>query len=92
MLYYIVIYAPILQLDLFITNITAQIRDDLSLSSMAKQINISENIVIKNASEFYLQELQEDIEDYQEAVKRLSQNNKTIPWEQVKRGCGLLQD
>lgn len=72
--------------------IRAEVPSELNskLISFAKSLDLPKKDLIRKAIEYYLIELQEDEEDYQEVIKRLSQNRKTIPWEEVQRKCGLL--
>ncbi len=74
--------------------LNVRIPDELNniLVSSAKKLERPKGYIVRKALEGYLQELQEDMEDYSEALKRLNQHNKTIPWEQVQRECGLLED
>ena len=71
--------------------VTARIPDSLNeaLSSVAKTMERSKAFIIQKAIENYVMELQEDIEDYNDAMEILAQNNKSIPWEEVMRNCGL---
>ena len=73
------------------TSITTQIPDKLnhSLCLLAEELNQSPSDIVNKAIEAYVQELQEDAEDYTEALRIVNQNNKTIPWEQVQRECGF---
>ena len=65
---------------------------DNKFISFAKSLELSKNDLIMKALESCILDLQEEEEDYQEVVKRLSHNSKTIPWEEVQRHCGLLED
>ena len=72
--------------------VTARISDELNttLFTIAKKIERPKSYIVAKAIEAYVQELQEDIEDYNDAIEILAQNNKTIPWEEVQRKHGLL--
>ena len=74
------------------TNITTQITDELnhSLCLLAKELKQSPAYIVNKVIEAFVQELHEDIEDYDEILRRVNQNNKTIPWGQIQRECGLL--
>ena len=61
-----------------------------ALSSIAQQIHLKEEEIVCNALKAHLQDLEEDIEDYNDAMEILAQNNKTISWEEVQRKHGLL--
>jgi len=61
-----------------------------ALSSIAQQIHLKEEEIVCNALKAHLQDLKEDIEDYNDAMEILAQNNKTISWEEVQRKHGLL--
>ena len=74
--------------------VTARIPDalDKDLTEVAKSMERSKNFIILKAIQNYVLELQEDIEDYNDAERILAQNNPTYSWEQVQRECGLLED
>ena len=74
--------------------ITAKLPDKYrdSLSDMSKIENRSINDIVADKVKSLIAEFEEDREDYDEAMRRLSQNNKTTSWEDVKRECGLLED
>jgi len=61
-----------------------------ALASIAQQIHLKEEEIVCNALKAHLQDLKEDIEDYNDAMEILAQNNKTISWEEVQRKHGLL--
>ena len=61
-----------------------------ALASIAQQIHLKEEEIVCNALKAHLQDLEEDIEDYNDAMEILAQNNKTISWEEVQRKHGLL--
>jgi predicted transcriptional regulator len=73
------------------STITARIPDALNeaLSSVAKTMERSKNFIIIKAIENYVLELQEDIEDYNDAVEILAQNNPSVSLEDVIRNLGL---
>ena len=74
--------------------ITARISDDLdkALTAVAKSTERSKSFIVSKAIQNYVLELQENIEDYNDAERILAQNNPTYSWEQVQRECGLLED
>jgi predicted DNA-binding protein len=76
------------------TTISAQVSDELykSLNDVAKQLQRSSSYIIREAIASYIEEMKEDIEDYNDAVEILAQNNPTVSWEEVQRNCGLLED
>ena len=61
------------------STITARIPDDLNaaLTQVAKQTERSKSHIILKAIQNYVLELQEDIEDYNDAERILAQNNTT---------------
>lgn len=71
--------------------ITARIPDDLdeALTDVAKTMERSKSYIILKAIQNYVLELQEDIEDYNDAVKTLAENNPSIPLEDVIKNLGL---
>jgi len=74
--------------------ITARISDDLNkaLTSVAKKSERSKSFIIAKAIQNYVLELQEDIEDYNDAIAILAKDNTRVSWEEVQRDCGLLED
>jgi predicted DNA-binding protein len=76
------------------STITARISDDLdkALTAVAKKAERSKSFIISKAIQNYVLELQEDFEDYNDAIAILSQDNTRISWEEVQRNCGLLED
>lgn len=74
--------------------LTVRIPDDLNdnLTKSAKCLDRAKGYIVRKALEKYLLELQEDIEDYNDAEEILAQNNSRISWKEVQRGCGLLED
>lgn len=71
--------------------ITARIPDTLNkaLTEVAKSMERPKSFIVLKAIQNYVLELQEDIEDYNDAMKILAENNKSISWEEVMRDCGL---
>jgi hypothetical protein len=71
--------------------ITARIPDTLNkaLTEVAKSMERPKSFIVLKAIQNYVLELQEDIEDYNDAMKILAENNKSISWEKVMRDCGL---
>ena len=74
--------------------VTARIPDalDKDLTEVAKSMERSKNFIILKAIQSYVLELQEDIEDYNDAMEALKDNSPTISWEEVQRNCGLLEN
>jgi len=73
------------------TIISAQVSDELykSLNDVAKQLKRSSSYIIREAITSYIEELKEDIEDYNDAVEILAQNNPTVSWEEIKKKYDL---
>ena len=73
------------------STITARIPDDLNaaLTQVAKQTERSKSHIILKAIQNYVLELQEDIEDYNDAERILAQNNPTYSLEEVMKGLGF---
>ena len=71
--------------------ITARIPETLNkaLTEVAKAMERPKSFIVLKAIQNYVLELQEDIEDYNDAMKILAENNKSISWEEVMRDCGL---
>ena len=71
--------------------ITARIPDTLNkaLTEVAKSMERPKSFIVLKAIQNYVLELQEDIEDYNDAMKILAENNESISWEEVMRDCGL---
>jgi len=63
---------------------------DHDLSYIAKEQEMSKSQLVRVAIETYIQELKEDIEDYQDAMKSLKEGGPTISWEEVQKKHGLL--
>ena len=74
--------------------ITARISDDLNkaLTSVAKKSERSKSFIVSKAIQNYVLELQEDIEDYNDAIAILAKDNTRVSWEEVQRDCDLLED
>lgn len=74
--------------------ITARIPKDLnvSLTAIAKKTDRSKSYIVVKAIKKYILELQEDIEDYNDAIEILAENNPRVSWEKVQRDCGLLEN
>jgi hypothetical protein len=74
--------------------ITARISDDLdkALTAVAKSTERSKSFIVSKAIQNYVLELQEDIEDYNDAIEILARNEPRVSWEEVQRNCGLLED
>lgn len=73
------------------STITARIPDDLNaaLTEVAKQTERSKSHIILKAIQNYVLELQEDIEDYNDAKRILAQNNTTYSLEEVMKELGF---
>lgn len=73
------------------STITARIPDDLNaaLTQVAKQTERSKSHIILKAIQNYVFELQEDIEDYNDAERILAQNNPTYSLEEVMKELGF---
>jgi len=73
------------------STITARIPDDLNaaLTQLAKQTERSKSHIILKAIQNYVLELQEDIEDYNDAERILAQNNPTYSLEEVMKELGF---
>lgn len=73
------------------STITARIPDDLNLAltKVAKLTERSKNHIIYKAIQNYVAEIQEDIEDYNEAIEALKDNSPPIPFEEVIRKLGI---
>ena len=73
------------------STITARIPDDLNaaLTKVAKQTERSKSHIILKAIQNYVLELQEDIEDYNDAERILAQNNPTYSLEEVMKELGF---
>lgn len=71
--------------------ITARIPETLNkaLTEVAKSMERPKSFIVLKAIQNYVLELQEDIEDYNDAMKILAENNESISWEEVMRDCGL---
>jgi predicted transcriptional regulator len=71
--------------------VTANIPDELNkaLTEVAKLTERSKSHIILKAIQNYVLELQEDIEDYNDAVEILARNEPTIPFEEVIRKLGI---
>ena len=71
--------------------ITARIPDSLdeALSSVAKTMERSKSFIVLKAIENYVMELQEDIEDYNDAVEILARNEPTVSLEEVMKNLGF---
>ena len=71
--------------------LNVRISDELSniLTKSAKYLDRPKGYVVRKALEAYLQELQEDIEDYNDAVEILAKNEPTISLEEIEKKYGL---
>ena len=73
------------------TTISAQVSDELykSLNDVAKQLHRSSSYIIREAITSYIEEMKEDIEDYNDAVEILARNEPTTPLEEVMKNLGV---
>lgn len=73
--------------------LNVRIPDELSnvLAKSAKYLDRPKGYLVRKALEAYLQELQEDIEDYNDAVEALKDDSPTISLEEVIRKSGLAE-
>lgn len=73
------------------STITARISDELdkALTEVAKLTERSKSFLISKAIQNYVLELQEDIEDYKDAIEILAQNNPTYTLEEIEKKYGL---
>lgn len=73
------------------TTISAQVSDELykSLNDIAKQLRRSSSYIIREAITSYIEEMKEDIEDYNDAVEILARNEPTTPLEEVMKNLGF---
>lgn len=71
--------------------ITARIPDTLNkaLTEVAKSMERPKSFIVLKAIQNYVLELQEDIEDYNDAVEALKDDSPTISLEEVIRKSGL---
>ncbi len=73
------------------STITARIPDDLNkaLTEVAKLTERSRSYIVIKAIQNYVAEIQEDIEDYNEAIEALKDDSLPIPFEEVIRKLGI---
>jgi predicted DNA-binding protein len=71
--------------------LSVRISDELSniLAKSAEYLDRPKVYLVRKALEAYLQELQEDIEDYNDAVEALKDDSPAISIEEVIRKSGL---
>jgi predicted DNA-binding protein len=71
--------------------ISAQVPKQLyvSLHSVAKKLDRSSSSIVRQALTAYLQEIEEDVEDYNDAVKILAMKNPSRSLEEVIKDLGL---
>ena len=71
--------------------ITARIPDTLNkaLAEVAKSMERPKSFIVLKAIQNYVLELQEDIEDYNDAIEALKDDSPTISLEEVIRKSGL---
>ena len=75
----------------FMTTISAHVSDELykSLNDVAKQLHRSSSYIIREAITSYIEEIKEDIEDTNDAIKILAMNNPSRSLEEVIKDLGL---
>lgn len=75
------------------STVTARISDELNdrLSRLAKKIDRPKSYIVAKAIEEYTLELQEEIEDYNDAMEILARNEPTIPLEDVIKKLGFAE-
>ena len=66
--------------------------EDKALAMLAKRTERKKAYFIRKAITHYLQELKEDSEDLNDALKAFEDERPNISWEEVQRDCGLLED
>ena len=73
------------------TTISAQISDELykSLNDVAKQLHRSSSYIIRKAITSYMEEIKEDIEDTNDAIKILAMNNPSRFLEEAIKDLGV---
>jgi predicted DNA-binding protein len=71
--------------------LNVRISNELSnvLAKSAEYLDRPKGYLVRKALEAYLQELQEDIEDYNDAVEALKDDSPAISLEEVIRKSGL---
>lgn len=71
--------------------ITARIPDtlDKALTEVAKSMERSKSFIVLKAIQNYVLELQEDIEDYNDAMEVLARNEPTYALEEVMKDLGF---
>lgn len=81
----------IVYLEVIMVVLNIRISDELSniLTKSAKYLDRPKGYLVRKALEAYLLELQEDIDDYNDAIEILAQNNPSVPLEEVVKNLGL---
>jgi predicted DNA-binding protein len=76
------------------TVLSIRISDELnnSLVKSAEYLDRKKGYLVRKALETYLQELQEDIEDYNDAVEALKDDSPTFTLEEVIQEFGLQDE
>lgn len=71
-----------------------EISDELNdfLVTIAKQRDIQEDDIVRKALLTYLEELKEDIEDYNDAIEILAQKNPSYSLEEVMAELGIAKE
>ena len=74
--------------------LNVRIPDELSnvLTKSAEYLDRSKGYLVRKALEAYLQELQEDIEDYNDAVEASKDDGPTFTLEEVMQEFGLQDE
>jgi RHH-type rel operon transcriptional repressor/antitoxin RelB len=63
---------------------------DHDLEYYAKEKDRTKSYLVRKAIESYIQDLQDDRDDYYAAIEGLKENKPKISWEEVQRKNGLL--
>ena len=71
--------------------INIRIPDELNdkLASLAKSLELPKSYIVRKAIKSYITDLQEEVEDYNDAVKISAMNNPSHSLEQVIKDLGL---
>ena len=71
--------------------ITARIPETLNkaLTEVAKSMERPKSFIVLKAIQNYVLELQEDIEDYNDAIEVLARNEPTVSFEEIERKYDL---
>jgi len=77
--------------EVIMVGLSIRISEELNntLNKSAEYLDKSKCYLVREALETYLQELQEDIEDYNDAKRIVAQNNLTYSLEEVMKELGF---